>query len=533
MSQLGRAVLLAICLLLVTSLAAVAQNVPAHPTVVAEDHHDSSLPLRTMARTAPRLKSGVVPGEHPEFEAFTEPVKAPNMPDPVVQNSAGSAVATVAKLSFAGLGQGDYGYQQTFPVPDPNGAVGASQYVQSVASSFAVFDKTSGALLLGPVSINSIFQNFGGACEITLAGDSVIQYDKIANRWVIGTMAQRLPSGEGFSYECVAVSQTSDATGSYYRYAVKLNAIDYQKIGVWPDAYYLGLNNPANTLSMACALDRSSMLQGGTTKAVCFTNSGINTLLPSDLDGRMLPPAGSPNYFVGGINSGRNQLNLFKFHVDFANPSASTFTGPIAITVAPYIPSCLGSGPGYYRACVPQKGTSTKLETLSDRVMYRNAYRNFSDHEALVVNHSVDVSAAGGHSVGVRWYELRGVGNGNFTVFQQGTYAPDSRSRWMGSMAMDGVGDIALGYGISSKTMYPSIAYTGRVPTDALGTLAGEKILISGGGFTNNSLWGDYTNMMVDPVDDCTFWYTNQYYKSGQQQEWSTHIASFKFAACR
>jgi hypothetical protein len=442
-------------------------------------------------------------------------------------------VDTVPGLNFAGLGQGDYGYQVSFPVPDTNGAVGATQYVQSVASSFAVFDKATGALLLGPAPINSIFHNFGGPCESTLAGDSIVQYDKIANRWVIGTMAQRLPTGEGFNYECVAVSQTSDAAGSYYRYSLKINAIDYQKLAVWPDAYYLGLNNPANTNATACALDRHAMLQGAAAKSVCFTLPGINTLLPADLDGHTLPPAGSPNYFIGGINSGKNVLNLFKFHADFSNPKGSTLTGPIAISVAPYTPSCLGSGPGYYRACVPQKDSRAKLETLSDRLMYRNAYRNFSDHETLVVNHSVDVAGASGHTVGVRWYELRALENGSFSVFQQGTYAPDLSSRWMGSIAMDGAGDIALGYGISSPSMYPSAAYSGRVPTDPAGTLAGEKIIMAGGSSTNNTLWGDYTNMSIDPSDDCTFWYTSQYYKTGQPLNWSTRISSFKFSGCK
>lgn len=529
MPLLRRSTLVVVCFVSLALLPMAAQTA----SVIHADRHDVSQPLRTMVLAPLHVKGDVVPGEHSDFEEFSKPIKGPTFADTALQTSVSSPVGTIAGLNFAGLGEGDYGYAVSYPVPDSNGAVGASQYVQSVASSFAVFDKGTGKLLLGPSSTNSLFSNFGGSCETTQAGDTVVQYDKIANRWVIGAMAQRLPSGEGFSYACIAVSTSSDATGSYNRYALNLQQIDYLKIGVWPDGYYLGLNNPQNTNATACAMDRSAMLNGGAANTVCFTKNGFNTLLPSDLDGSTLPPAGSPNYFVGGINSGKNVLNLFKFHADFNNTANSTLTGPIAINVTPYTPSCLGMGPGYYRACVPQKGSSAKLETLSDRLMYRNAYRNFSGHESMVVNHTVDVAGASGHSTGVRWYELRSAGDGNFTVHQQGTYAPDSNSRWMGSIAMDKAGNIALGYAISSSSMHPSMAYTGRNSTDPLGALAGEKIVFSGtGNSSSNTLWGDYTNMTLDPVDDCTLWYTSEYYKAGQSN-WSTRISSFKFAACK
>jgi len=529
MPRLRTSLSLVTCLLFTSFLPAAAQT---KATVIAAEHHDASQSLRTLVRVPLKFSGAAIPGEFSEFEDFTQPIKNPSYPDTVVQNSASSQMSLTQGVAIAGVGQGDYGYSDTFPVPDSNGAVGATQYVQSASSSFAVFDKSTGAVVLGPANTNSVFAGFGGACETTQAGDSVIIYDKISNRWVIGTMAQRLPTGEGFNYECVAVSQTSDATGAYYRYSFKLNNIDYQKIGVWPDGYYLGLNNPANTIATTCAMDRTQMLAGGNANIVCFTLNGYNTVLPSDLDGRTLPPAGSPNYFIGGINNGKNVLNLFKFHVDFTNTRNSTLTGPIAIQVAPYTPSCLANG-GYYRTCVPQKGSSLKLETLSDRVMYRNAYRNFSDHESIVLNHAVDVNGSAGHSVGLRWYELRAAEDGNFSVYQQGTYAPNSTSRFMGSVAMDGSGDMAIGYAISSTAIYPSMAMTGRLSTDPLGTLEAEKVLFSGASATSNTLWGDYTSMAIDPTDDCTFWYTNEYYKSGQTLNWSTRINSFKFSACK
>ena len=224
------------------------------------------------------------------------------------------------------------------------------------------------------------------------------------------------------------------------------------------------------------------------------------------------------------MNFGSNSLNLWKFHVDFANSANSTFTGPTSIPVASFTAACSGGG-----ACIPQAGTTQKLDSLADRLMYRLAYRNFGDHEALVVNHSVTA----GSSVGVRWYEIRNP-NGTPSVFQQGTYAPDTNFRWMGSIAMDKVGNIALGYSVSSSTQQPSIKYTGRAPGDPLGTLQAENNIQAGGGsqLTNLSRWGDYSAMTVDPVDDCTFWYTNEYLKANGTFNWSTQIASFQFASC-
>jgi hypothetical protein len=272
-----------------------------------------------------------------------------------------------------------------------------------------------------------------------------------------------------------------------------------------------------------CALDRAKMLVGDpSAQQVCFqfsTNDG--GLLPSDLDGSTPPPAGAPNYVV---EYGTNSLDLFKFHVDFTTPANSTLTGPTVISVAPFSAACNGGG-----TCIPQGGTNQQLDSLADRLMYRLAYRNFGDHESLVVDHSVTA----GTSVGVRWYELRNL-SGTPTVFQQGTYAPDSKYRWMGSIAMDGSGDIAMGYSVSISTTFPSIAYTGRVPTDAPGTMEAETTIQAGTGSQISGLnrWGDYSAMTVDPVDDCTFWYTNEYLKATGSFNWSTRIASFKFPGC-
>jgi hypothetical protein len=229
------------------------------------------------------------------------------------------------------------------------------------------------------------------------------------------------------------------------------------------------------------------------------------------------------------MNFGSNSLNLFKFHVDFTTPANSTFTGPINIPVAAFSPACNGG------SCIPQPSTSQKLDSLADRLMYRLAYRNRGGTESLLVNHSVMVSGNKRSQVdGVRWYEIR-TPNGTPTVFQQGTFSPDSTSRWMGSVAMDKVGDIAMGYSASSGSVFPSIRFTGRVPTDTLGTLEGETVLQAGSGsqLSNLSRWGDYSSISVDPVDDCTFWYTNEYLRNNGTFNWSTQIIAIKFPSCQ
>ncbi len=219
-----------------------------------------------------------------------------------------------------------------------------------------------------------------------------------------------------------------------------------------------------------------------------------------------------------------NSLELYKFHVDFSNPSNSTFTGPTTIPVAPFTPLCNGS-----RDCVPQPGTTNSLDSLADRLMYRVAYRNFGDHESLVVNHSVSVNGGGG----VRWYEIQNPG-GTPVLAQQATYAPDSQYRWMGSVAMDKIGDLAVGYSVGGAALYASIAFAGRVPSDPAGALERETTIVTGSGSQTGNLtrWGDYSSMTVDPVDDCTFWYTQEYLVSDGAWNWHTRIANFQFPGC-
>ncbi len=493
-----------------------AQEAPAM-NVNAAAHHDVSPPLRDM------------PQGSREYPARDKPLRllqrglAQHQHDPVVQSSAGATVATTNGINIAGVGNGDYGFVPNAAPPDTNGAVGATQYVQWVNESFAVFDKKTGAKLLGPVAGNTLWSGFGGGCQTNNDGDPIVQYDKAANRWV---MTQFSVSTTPY-LQCVAVSKTSDATGQWFRYSFQQpNFNDYPKLGVWPDGYYISYNMfSGNTFAggRACAMDRTAMLAGAPATQICFQlSTAYGGLLPADLDGSTPPPAGAPNPYVAFGNNSAS-LDLWRFHADFATPGNSSFTH-INIPAPAFSAACSGGG-----TCIPQSGTTQQLDSLADRLMYRLAYRNFGDHEALVVNHSVTV----GTSVGVRWYEIRDP-NGAPTVFQSGTFAPDAKFRWMGSIAMDKVGNIALGYSVSSASTFPSIAFTGRASTDPAGTLQAESLIVTGGGSQNNRLsrWGDYSAMTIDPTDDCTFFYTTEYLKSSGSFNWSTRIASFSFPSC-
>ncbi|HVT02199.1 MAG TPA: hypothetical protein VHL58_02360 [Thermoanaerobaculia bacterium] len=500
----------------------------AQVEVQSATHHDVSPALRDMP-TANRVASAN--RDRPLRLLHTPDSTSPNTPDPVVQTSVQPAVGTTAGLNFAGVGNGDYGFAPNAAPPDTTGAVGATQYVQWVNESFAVFNKTTGAIAPGfPKAGNTLWAGFGGNCETRNDGDPIVQYDKAAGRWVLTQFS--VPSGGPYE-QCVAVSTTSDATGTYNRYSFSygnVQFVDYPKLGVWPDGYYITYNifNNGQTFGGAklCAFDRSKMLTGAAATQQCFQlSTSFGGVLPADLDGATAPPAGSPNYLV---NFAANSLNLWKFHVDWTTPGSSTLTGPINIPVATFTEACGGG------SCIAQAGTSTALDSLADRLMYRLAYRNIGGNETLVVNHSVKVSG-NKHSqvVGVRWYELRNP-NGTPTVYQQGTYSPDSTSRWMGSIAMDKVGNIAVGYSASSSQINPGIRYSVRAPSDPVGTLGAENTILNGTGSQNGNLhrWGDYSAMTVDPVDDCTFFFTTEYLKATGSFNWSTRIGSFKVPSC-
>ncbi len=501
------------------------------PLVFQDVHHDVSPAVRDM----PTINApGNAATAHIKHEA--EPARRIPLPpgmggahtgpvsDAALQSStfsAPTALAPTVNLGFDGLGNASLGFTISSAPPDTNGAVGATQYVQWVNSSFAVFNKSTGALVSGPIAGNTLWSGFGGGCQTNNDGDPVVLYDKAAQRWMF---AQFSVSTTPF-LQCVAVSTTSDATGTFNRYSFSYpNFDDYPKMGVWPDAYYVTFNMfNGNTFvgADACAYDKAKMLAGQPATQVCFQQgSSVGGLLPADLDGNTAPPAGSPNYLMF---FGTNNLNLFKFHVNFTTPSSSTFSGPTVIPVTAFTPVCNGG------TCVTQPGTTNKLDSLADRLMYRLAYRNFGSHESLAVNHSV----AAGTSGGVRWYEIQNPA-GTPTLAQQGTFAPDSNFRWMGSIAMDQSGDMAMGYSVSSSSVSPSVRFTGRTPSDPVNTMEAETSIVTGTGSQNGTLtrWGDYSAITVDPVDDCTFWYTTEYMKTTGTFNWNTRIANFKFPGC-
>ena len=422
-----------------------------------------------------------------------------------------------------------------FVPPDTNGAVGATQFVQIVNVTIAVYDKSSGALQFGPQAIHKVWTDFGGLCEFgggtpsyADGGDPVVLYDHLAGRWLVTQL--QYDSTSTHTAECVAVSTTSDATGAYnlYEFDFGSDFPDYPKWGVWPDAYYNTVNIfPGRGFAgaRACAFDRNAMLAGADTATeICYQQpSTVSSLLPADLDGSTLPPSGAPNYMVGLADS--TDLNFFSFHVDFSNPAMSSFTGR-TIAVAPYSEICARATTV---ACIPEPQPGEKLDGLADRVMFRLAYRNFGDHESLVVNHTV----SGGPLAGVRWYEIRNPANP--FVYQQATLIDSEVNYWLGSLAMDKTGNIALGFSVSSHTFFPSVYIAGRAPTDPAGAMFGPLVLVNGSGVQVNSFkrWGDYSSMSVDPTDDCTFWYTNEYYGTTGSFNWATRIGAFKFNNCK
>jgi hypothetical protein len=511
------------------------------PIVGHSDRNGTSAPLMSITPLAPSIggdEAGDVqvpehplglgrksppPGKKPLQDALLQNLVSGTMPSPI--------------LKFDGIGQ-DCG---CLP-PDTNGDVGPHHYVQFINTSFEIFDK-SGARVYGPAAGNTLFHNFGGPCEKTNDGDPIVLYDPLAKRWLFSQFAlPNYPSGP--FYQCIAISTGSNpATSSYYLYQFTASDTllnDYPKFGVWHDGYYMTVNqfdgdNWAGT--GAFVFDRANMLVGNPASFQKFNLDPATDwggMLPSDLDGATAPPAGAPNYFIE-VNDDAwqtgfsDELLVRQFHVDWTTPANTTFSAPTHLAVSPFDGVVCNLN---RRNCIPQKGTTAKLDVISDRLMNRLAYRNFGDHESLVVNHTVDVD--GTKHAGIRWYELRLPG-GVPTIYQQGTYAPDARHRWMASAAMDKQGNLALGFSESASDLYPGVYYVGRLASDPLGTLPqAETSLKKGKGAQTSSYsrWGDYSMMAVDPSDDCTFWYTNEYYSSVSSINWKTRIGAFKFPSC-
>ncbi len=534
-------ILIVVILLLTTSLATVVPSVARgpRPRVREAGRVVTSRPLRHIPPTPP------VVYEVRQIERKMLPNRlgsvGPSGEDPVWQApSAGpSALGTI--VNFEGVNNRNF----VLP-PDTDGDVGPSHYVQMINLSFAIYDK-SGNRLYGPANNNTLWSQLGGPCADTNNGDPIVLYDQLADRWLMSQFAlPNYPSGP--FYQCIAISQTPDPTGAWHLYEFmisnhKLN--DYPKFGVWPDGYYMSINQfTCNIFTCTWAgqgvvsFERDKMLVGDPSARMVYfdlfsQDPDLGGMLPADWDGTAQPPTGAPNYFVqvddDAWGGWPDQLQVWEFAVDWASPSSSTFTFAQSLDTAPFDSNVCG----YSRNCVPQPG-GTKVDAISDRLMFRLQYRNLGSHQAMVANHTVDVNGA--DHAGIRWYELRNGGSG-WSIYQQGTYAPDSDHRWMGSMAMNSAGDIALGYSVSSTSTSPSIRFTGRLDGDPPGQMTqGEGAIINGSGYQMHSSgrWGDYSAMAVDPVDDCTFWYTQEYYASANPllPNWQTRVGSFRLRNC-
>jgi hypothetical protein len=501
-----------------------------------------------------------------DHEHLVAPSSASNAKDPVIQKKRGAGPLSAPIANFDGiclpgsLPCAEASSCSCLP-PDTNGAVGQTQYVQMVNSDFAVYSKT-GAVLRHATPIKALWSGVGGECAAHNDGDPVALYDQFANRWLLSQFVAQPATGEDYG-ECIAVSQTSDATGAYNLYFFDWGPnmfLDYPHIGVWRDGYYLSANEfPAGQETSAGAaaivLERDKMLAGAPARYVWFDESAANPTggqyigqLPGTADGTRLPPAGAPDVFaevddptsIPPTNGDSGfDLRLWRFHVDWSNPASSTFgdngqpssTLPVAAFVRP---QCTYG----YGDCPLQKGGAQGLDALGDRLMFRLAYRNFGDHSSLVLNHTVKADAV----EGIRWYEVHNPLTSP-TIVQQGTYAPDDSltnplSRWMGSIAQDKLGDIALGFSASGVNDYPSVRYTGRAASDAPGQMTqAEQVLYTGGGPQTEAegRWGDYSALTVDPSNDCTFWYTQEYLTTDTVVigSWATRIGSFRFPGCK
>ena len=446
-----------------------------------------------------------------------------------VQTEAGPMVNANLGVSFSGVGANG------FAPSDVNLAVGPNHIVQTVNVQFAVYDKT-GTLLSGPTNFTTLFSTLPNNCS-NGSSDPIVNYDRQADRWLISDVAF---TGSAPFLECYAVSKTNDPTGAYFLYSFNFGTTvnDYDKVSVWPTASNSAYLSTFNLFGNGgatydgvdlCGFDRTKALAGDNSAALLCSQLAPSTnefaYLPSDMDGPTPPADGTPGLFLSWFNNNPGQLHLFKLTMNFSAGTTS-LSGPTVISVPNDTLACGGTG----GTCVPQLGTTQTLDTLGDfRLMYRFPVRHFADHDRAVANNTV----AHGSQVAIRWYELFDPA-GSVTLNQQGLYAPDSTYRWMGSMAEDQSGDIAIGYSASSSTIHPAIRFTGRVSSDASGTLEGEASILEGAGsqLPTLSRWGDYTALQVDPTDDCTFWYTNQYEPASGRFNWATNIASFKFAAC-
>jgi hypothetical protein len=544
------------------------------PTFSSAAAFDVSPALRDVGYMAPRRGIAGDPDQEPvdiRPDRGRADADKGHSPDGALQAGArATAQAVEAPLvNFEGLSNEDNFNLFGFRVnpPDPMGDVGPNHYVEMVNLALAVYDKT-GNMLVGPLPIGAVWEGFAVEDCTDPSGDPVVLYDQLVDRWILSQFTTRGP----LYYDCVAVSQTGDPTGAYYRYAFVTQPDpelpggsffpDYPKYGVWTDSYIMTTRDFGDITGYGISvygLEKNKMIAGNPrARAVqFFLDSNVvplnligDGLLPPDIDGNRRPIDRVAAPIVGTQDDDApygatfDALNVWELSVQWNSKPVASLQLTAQLPVAPF-DSMFPCAPTS-RDCLAQPGITNPnqyLDVLSyrQRPTWRLAYRNFGTYEALVTTQSVEAAPG---VAGMRWYEIRRSENPKpsmYSVYQQGTYAPgDGVNRWMGSTAMDWQGNMALGYSVvNGVDVFPGIRYTGRLAGDPLGQMTlGEGTIIDGTGVqrTTNSRWGDYTSLNVDPTDDCTFWYVNEYYTlAGQLSSvagWQTRIASFKLPGC-
>ncbi len=445
--------------------------------------------------------------------------------------------------------------------PDTEGAVGPNDYVQVVnGGGVRIFDKNG--VPRGPAfKLSTLFAGLGGVVATNDNGDGLALYDRMANRWVLSQFAFTSTSTPPY-HQAIAVSKTGDPTGEYWAYDFVTPGDefpDYGKIGAWSDGYYFtdrqftfgGAYN-----GFGCfAFDRAKMLVGDSSASYVYfsvdpsVSDASSGMIPSDYNGLNPPPAGAPNVFSVFLDDAYgidpfDALRLFDFHADFDNPMSSTF---LERPESPLAVASFDSRNPNGRADVEEPAPATSvdyLDTIGDRLMLRLQYFNRGGTETLTTVCTVNsgiIPPPGGiptvaeYRAGTRWYVLQKTSpGGNWSIQDQGTFSPDTTERWMGSSAVDNAGNLAVGYSTSSTSVFPSIAYAGRLLGDPAGTLSqGEETMFAGTGVQlgTGNRWGDYSAMCLDPSDDATFWYTSEYYNTSPAGgfDWKTKIGAFKF----
>jgi hypothetical protein len=528
--------------------------------------HDVSPPLATLLVPTAPIDERECEEEDGCGLAPMAPQQQPNvadLPRPPV-TAAGAAVEqtfqgrrspAVLLESFDGHGYGLVGPHGTGRGGNPTDnslAAGRNHLMETVngggvaiyTKKGELFDET-GRVLFGPMGVNVFFSGFGGECEAAPNGDTVVRYDQLAERWLVVMplfrRASVVPPGrtEAPYGMCYAVSTSENPLGPYYRYYYERELFpDYPRPAIWPDGYYVPTSTGDNLLpdgrlpeKHICIVERAKMLVGEPAQEQCLIIDDVNFLNNADIDGWGLPPAGAPNIMIatGGAQL-RNDftddgIQVWNVHVDWDNPSNTKAEGPTKVTVAPYNYLCNGQ----LTRCVPQPGTDTRIDSQGDKIMQRVVYRNIDGVESLVAVHSVGTAAGGG---GVRWYEFRLNDDRDLVVHQQGTYAPDGFYRWMASPGIDRQGNIAMGYSFGGTPHYPGQRFAGRLDGDSLGALTlQETVLVEGQGSQNGMRWQDYTQLAIDPVDDCTMWYVGDYLKQNAPSQ-TTRIGAFRLPGC-